>query len=94
MIDVFTERERQIVLERHLPEGDDLYQQGELAAAAGSYALFTDAYPIVGQPPAHWPWADEWWKPKDYRRDLVRAAALLLAEIERIDREGEDHGKR
>lgn len=35
-----------------------------------------------------WPrsWTAAWWKPKDRRRDLVRAAALLLAEIERLDR--------
>jgi hypothetical protein len=33
-----------------------------------------------------WPWARSWWKPKDRRRNLVRAAALLLAEIERLDR--------
>lgn len=38
--------------------------------------------------PYDWPesWSDEWWKPKNPRRDLVRAAALLIAEIERIDR--------
>lgn len=34
----------------------------------------------------HWPWAREWWKPKDHRSNLVRAGALILAEIERIDR--------
>lgn len=33
-----------------------------------------------------WPWDDEWWKPKDARRDLVRAGALIVAEIERLDR--------
>lgn len=33
-----------------------------------------------------WPWAAKWWKPKDRRRDLVRAAALIVAEIERLDR--------
>jgi len=27
-----------------------------------------------------------WWKPKGPRRDLIRAAALIVAEIERIDR--------
>jgi hypothetical protein len=30
-----------------------------------------------------------WWKPKDRRRDLVRAAALIIAEIERLDRDAE-----
>ena len=33
-----------------------------------------------------WPWARKWWKPRSTRRNLVRAAALLLAEIERLDR--------
>jgi hypothetical protein len=33
-----------------------------------------------------WPWGGDWWKPKDRRRDLVRAAALIVAEIERLDR--------
>ena len=33
-----------------------------------------------------WPWDWSWWKPKDRRRDLVRAAALIVAEIERLDR--------
>lgn len=38
--------------------------------------------------PLLWPdsWHATWWKPKDRRHDLVRAAALLLAEIERMDR--------
>lgn len=36
---------------------------------------------------SHWPWDMKWWKPKDQRRDLIRAAALIVAEIERIDRE-------
>lgn len=36
--------------------------------------------------PRGWPWGSSWWKPKDPRRDLVRAGALILAEIERIDR--------
>lgn len=33
-----------------------------------------------------WPWSSDWWKPKDRRRDLIRAAALIVAELERIDR--------
>ncbi len=33
-----------------------------------------------------WPWERRWWKPKDRRSDLVRAGALIIAEIERLDR--------
>lgn len=42
--------------------------------------------------PTAWPWAAKWWKPsgvynnKTKRDDLVRAGALILAEIERLDR--------
>ena len=33
-----------------------------------------------------WPWSHRWWKPSDRRRNLVKAGALILAEIERLDR--------
>lgn len=36
--------------------------------------------------PNLWPWSESWWKPKDRRRDLERAAALIVAEIERLAR--------
>lgn len=36
--------------------------------------------------PEVWPWAAEWWKPSGQRQDLVKAAALIVAEIERLDR--------
>lgn len=38
--------------------------------------------------PKYWPWEPQWWKPKDERRNLIRAAALIIAEIERLDRAG------
>lgn len=80
--DVLAERQGQIEREGWTPEHDDEHASGELADAAACYALSGD--PKV--PPPEWPWATEWWKPKDRRHDLVRAAALLLAEIERLDR--------
>jgi len=33
-----------------------------------------------------WPWDEEWWKPTTRRRNLVKAAALIIAEIDRLDR--------
>ncbi|MFN7124658.1 MAG: hypothetical protein ACK4M8_02165 [Allorhizobium sp.] len=36
--------------------------------------------------PKIWPWDAEWWKPAGQRRDLIKAAALIIAEIERLDR--------
>lgn len=49
---------------------------------------FPAAYADASAPEPFWPWAREWWKPKSPRRDLVRAAALIIAEIERLDRAG------
>lgn len=84
--DVFAERRRQIEAEGFSPECDDQYRVGELATAAGCYLLFSDAYPNEGQPPAGWPWADSWWKPTTYRQNQIKAGALILADIERLDR--------
>lgn len=38
------------------------------------------------QCPSFWPFETSWWKPKNTRSDLIRAAALIVAEIERFDR--------
>lgn len=84
--DVLAERKRHIEHEGFTPAHDDSHAVSELAAAAGCYALFADAYPNRGEPPVAWPWEAAWWKPKDFRRDSVRAAALLLAGIEAYDR--------
>lgn len=89
MLSVMIERDRQWDHEGFRHDHDDGHTNSELAKAAGCYLLFADAYPNAGQPPPLWPWAPEWWKPKDYRRDLVRAAALTVAEIERFDRRAE-----
>lgn len=87
--DVLAERQRQIEEERWTPEHDDQHVGGQLAVAAASYA-FASAAPGVfphGEPPKIWPWAPEWWKPSpDPRRNLEKAGALILAEIERRDR--------
>ncbi|MEG6417497.1 hypothetical protein QCN17_23095 [Enterobacter asburiae] len=87
--DVTAERQRQITVEGWTPEHDDEYEHGELADAAGCYALHSEIFDCAGEPPRPWPWPDEWWKPTNRRRDLVKAGALILAEIERIDRQGQ-----
>ncbi|CAM2154364.1 hypothetical protein PT2222_300039 [Paraburkholderia tropica] len=83
--DVLAERARQVSVEGWTPEHDDKYQFGEMASAAGCYAMYTEAFP-PGDPASKWPWDKDWWKPTTQRRNRVKAAALLLAEIERIDR--------
>lgn len=85
MIDVIAERLRQQEKEGWTPEHDDQHNEGQIAAAAACYAHAS----YLGNDfrfRAYWPWSDEWWKPKSPRENLVRAAALLVAEIERLDR--------
>ena len=89
--DVVAERQRQVVAEGWTEKHDDQHSDGELAQAAACYAVFSafsQHYRTVtkAEPPIYWPWDLSWWKPKNPRRDLVRAAALLIAEIERLDR--------
>lgn len=86
--DVLAERQRQITVEGWTADHDDSeHGPAALARAAGCYVLYADAYPNVGEPPPMWPWEPKWWKPKDYRRDLVRAGALIIAAIEFLDRQ-------
>jgi len=90
--DVLAERVRQITHESRTPEHDDGHGNGELARAAGSYAIaaaiaaYHGTASFHGGPPTWWPWAATSWKPGDPRRMLVKAGALILAEIERRDR--------
>lgn len=82
--DVLAERRRHITAEGWTPEHDDQYQRNELLWAATSYAL--NAIRKFNRIPFDWPWDASWWKPTNPRRDLVKAAALIIAEIERLDR--------
>lgn len=85
--DVLAERARQVGAEGWKPEHDDTHELGELAHAASCYALSAAGYADAKN---EWPWDEEYWKPSSARRDLVKAGALVLAEIERIDRAGLD----
>jgi hypothetical protein len=116
LAEIAAERSRQVEQEGWTPEHDDQHHAGELAAAAGCYALMAASGEAYGNTnvqmehyrrspaPREWPWHDvvdvsggrgdcpvwgkapAWWKPKNPRRDLIRAAALIVAEIERRDR--------
>lgn len=90
-LDVLAERCRQIDDEGYTTERDDQYIRGQLADAAGAYAFWAytcnmEHYKVTTVPPS-WPWSPEHWKPTDQRKMLVRAGALILAEIERLDRQ-------
>lgn len=84
--DVIAERARQIEQEGWTPEHDDQHVPGSLSHAGACYALYGENFDAVGEPPPHWQWGRQWWKPAGMRRNLVRAAALIIAEIERLDR--------
>lgn len=94
--DVIAERERQVNDEFWTPEHDDMSTRHQLSGAATSYArhVYARAWIFPTSPenyrsedaPYFWPWDEESWKPKSPRQDLVRAAALIIAEIERLDR--------
>jgi hypothetical protein len=80
--DVLAERARQVSVEGWTPDHDDQHDGMELAFAASCYAVADEGEP----PSAVWPWSVNWWKPRSHRKNLVRAGALILAEIERLDR--------
>lgn len=86
-LDVFSERRRQIEDEGRTPEHDDNHGEGSMAFAAAAYAVHADAGPRLSTVIWNWTgWCRDWWKPKNKRQNLVRAAALLIAEVERMDR--------
>lgn len=86
--DVLAERRRQIEVEGWTTTCDDEHSAGQMARAAACYAAI-NSKPV----PSMWPWAPEWWKPRDDRRNLIKAAALIIAEIERLDRAANATGK-
>lgn len=85
-LDILEERRRQITQEGWTEAHDDMHDSGQLAEAAACYVCCAHHDWSTADLPAEWPWAAEWWKPTTARRDLVKAAALIIAEIERLDR--------
>lgn len=95
-LDVQAERSRQVEAECWTPEHDDAHSHGQMARAAACYALAGSSAPNDGTAALlvslAWPWDEQWWKPSTARRDLIKAGALILAEIERIDRVAASQG--
>lgn len=87
LMDVLEERLRQVEKEGWTTDHDDAHEAGELVAAAATYAL-SAVLPGLRTRwfSRFWPWDRGWFKPKNPRRDLIRATALMLAEIDRMDR--------
>lgn len=91
---IAAERQRQITAEGWTPEHDDWHFDGSLAVAAACYAtqanqgLHEGGMKVRESVLRYWPWDWNWWKPTpDNRiRELVKAGALIVAEIERLQR--------
>jgi hypothetical protein len=86
--EIAAERQRQIEVEGWSLEHDDQHVNGEIADAAACYALGkTVLYNIGGSRIRIWPWEPLGFNDKaDRRRQFVIAGALIVAEIERLDR--------
>lgn len=82
---VVAERYRQIEQEGWSTEHDDHdHDVGDLALAGAHYARYAGSDKT--EVPGTWPWSDRWWKPAGFRRDLVKACALIVAEGDKFDR--------
>ena len=99
--DVIAERERQIKAEGYDLEHDDAHQNDEIAAYATFYAMPPAARDWPAEETGYgMTWGQaiipaDWGPPKacDRRQELVKAAALLVAEIERLDRAKKTEGE-
>jgi len=88
---VLAERKRQQAEAGWTLAHDDARTARQLAAAAACHAWAASLSDrlrdtLAYRHPPFWPWAREWWRPAERRRELIKAGALILAEIERLDR--------
>lgn len=87
---IAAERQRQIDAEGWTPEHDAEHRANDLTAAAVCYATPYHRRAVVSRDganvPAGWPWLARFWKPSpdDRVRELVKAGALIAAEIDRL----------
>lgn len=95
---IAAERRRQVEAEGWTQHHDSQHKRGELAMAASCYANHAAVQSVLPNPadvvdygtklnlPHMWPWEEEWWKPSvDRIKNLVKAGALIAAEIDRLE---------
>ena len=90
---ILDERDRQITQEGFGFDHDDAQKDGQLAKAAESYLCIVCCPDEEGdengkvRPQYDWPWSKADWKPSNNPiRNLVKAGALIAAEIDRLQR--------
>lgn len=89
VMDILKERVRQQDVAGWTHTHDDGHDRGEMAKAAAVYALWDTRSLSTFRLKLRqdfWPWDADWWNPSDRRQNLVKAGALIAAEIERLDR--------
>jgi hypothetical protein len=91
--DVIAERQRELSL------AEDGYMNGALALGGAAYAISGAGFNRVGTFKRRarnlWPWPKDSFEPSgdiDCRHDLIRGAAMIVAEIEKYDRANGDKG--
>lgn len=96
------ERQRQIDVEGWTKEHDAQYKDGELAKVAICYADPVPHYRVINRLTQvrvpnfnFWPktWGLGWFKPTNRIRNLVKAGALIAAEIDRLQSEKQGEQK-
>ena len=88
---IANERDRQISDEGYTAEHDAAHNRDSnyaLLAAADSYIVAVDSETKLM--PSIWPWDTAFWKPTSPVRMLVKAGALIAAEIDRRLAAGEE----
>jgi hypothetical protein len=61
----------------------------DLPKAATAFALAgVPRYARAGWPELFWPWRRPRFRPGEQRENLIRAGALILAKLERLDHQG------
>ena len=92
------ERKRQIEVEGWTEEHDAEHTNEALAMAAVCYAIpsvlrMYSYNPLIkARIPEYWPWDKESWKPSPENRikELIKAGALIAAEIDRLNARKEE----
>ena len=78
---IAAERLRQIEVEGYDEKHDFLEPLDCIVSAAISYAMVDIDRPEAA---AWWKWDWKYWKPKDRKRNLIRAGALIAAALDKI----------
>lgn len=89
---IAVERVRQVEKEGWTPEHDDEHRMAELGLAGLSYVSLAASQVrmhgmcVKERLPMYWPWKSFWKPSEDPVRNLVKAGALIAAEIDRLQR--------